>query len=68
MNPFLACLPLYLLPPTLLVAEDSPLTQIARFNGYATETPEELANRWGLWGISLWEFIAVIKTHDTIPQ
>ena len=67
MNPFLACLPIYFLPPALLAAEDSPLTQIARFNGY-TETPEELANRWGLWGISLWEFIAVIKTHDTIPQ
>lgn len=68
MNPFLACLPLYFLPPTLLVAEDSPITLIARFNGYATETPEELANLWDLWGISLCEFIAVIKTHDTIPQ
>lgn len=67
MNPFLACLPLYFLPPALLVAEDSPLTQLARLYGY-TETPEELANRWDLWGISLWEFIAVIKTHDTIPQ
>ena len=67
MNPFLDCTPLYLLPLPLLAADDSPLTRIARFNGY-TETPEELANRWDLWGISLWEFIAVIKTHDTIPQ
>ncbi len=67
MNPFLACLPLYLLPTALLAAEDSPITWIARAYGY-TETPEELANRWDLWGISLCEFIAVIKTHDTIPQ
>ena len=63
MNPltFFLMLPLHTLPPGYMDNPHSLVAHVVRQAGY-TETPEELATRWSVWGVTLLDFLAIVQT------